>query len=348
MAYFITQLAPVMFSAGLPEDIVIAVQESSCVVFVIFDGNECFRSRFFAYANRVDFVDVRSVLNNVMCLSGKPYGRVQIGVAESNSTVFSEPAYVVYSDFKITDPDFLTTHFLTTRSSCRIHRLGSLQLSWWADALDDAQLDIVALVSSPVHEVPQRLSMSILSSSHDIPSVFSQKISVPELQRMVDERYPTQQLTLRAFSVRRGQRALTCFVTEETPSLTFSFLNAFLCEEMVEIYGVTKSNLKVSHNEAIVLNDSIFYDQETERTFEVETSALSLPETETLKQLFASRHILLGDRQVLITDSDAVATDDNTELNRFTFTFKFANSIPELTIPTHPRIFTEEYTSPFT
>lgn len=349
MAYFISQLDPVMFSAGLPEDIVIAVQSPSCMVFVVFNGSVCFRSRFFAYANTVHFVDVRSILENALCNSGSPSGQFQIGVSEANTTILSDPAFVIFSDYKITNTSiFLATHFLTVRSSLRIHRLGSLQLAWWSDSLNESSLDIAALVSSPEIEIPQPVSLSIPAPAHDSPSVLSQKIIIPQLQRMVDERYPTQQLTVQAFSVSCGKRAITCYVTDETPSLTFSFLNAFLCEETVEIYGVTKSVQKVLTNEAIVLNDSILYDQKTERTFEVETSALSLPETETLKQLFASRRILLGDRQILITDSDAETTDDNTESNRFSFTFKFANSIPQRTFLTHPRIFTEEYANPFT
>ena len=85
-----------------------------------------------------------------------------------------------------------------------------------------------------------------------------------------------------------------------------SYLNAI---EHNEFYAVTTIKHRIERNEANCLRDRIFYDQQTETEYEVETAAIPYEEAVWLTQLYTSRYVALhigagNYKQILITDEN--------------------------------------------
>ena len=301
-----------------------------------------FQTTLFPYEGKITLYDLRTILEDYMKSVRHAIVQTAIWVNDdaAEETFMSDDMYVVYSDFLIQDPtSFFARHFLTTRSSFRIHRYGTQTLSWFAAAGESVggYIDAVSL-DAERNAIVTRIEEETESS--EFPSVCEAMMNVPEIQAQVTG-------TLVSFTVHRGSRSMTFYVTEETPDLVIAFRNAFNVEERAELYAVTTTKQKVEHSEANCQRNRIFYDRRTEHTYEVETAALPYEEAVWLQQLFASHYVTKDEREILITDSESEISDSDNEENRHKFTYKFARNEQTLIPPTIPQIFSEEYQAQF-
>ncbi|MBR5688481.1 MAG: hypothetical protein IKX36_11095 [Prevotella sp.] len=342
MTTIITDIPTIVTTAELPDNIEIAIDGASAEVFVMTGAVPIFQTTLFAYEGMITLYDLRAIMEEYLQSNSHTMAIANIWVNDeaAEETFMSNDIYVVYSDFLIQDTtSFFARHFLTTRSSFRINRQGAQTLSWLAAAGESVggYIDAVSL-DAERNAIVTRIEE--YTESSEFPSVCEAMMNVPEIQAQVTG-------TLVSFTVHRGSRSMTFYVTDETPDLVIAFRNAFNVEEIAELYAVTTTKQKVEHSEANCQRNRIFYDRRTEHSYEVETAALPYEEAVWLQQLFASHHIMKDGREILITESESEISDSDSETNRHKFTYKFARNEQTLSPPAATQVFSEEYQSQF-
>lgn len=343
MVNFITTIEDIVTSADLPDRFEFSMTGPSALVYVMVEHMQIFMTHLFPYNGTTTLYDLRSIVVDYLRSNGSPMAMFAVWVNEEGSedTAKSNYFHVVYSDISIADTtDFLTHHFLTTRSSFRISRQGQQVLSWFAAEGDTIQgfIDAVSITADGNTAVTRINEGSEEISAH---SIWTKTIRVEEVAEQTPDK-------LVAFTVHRGSRSITFYVTEEVPDITLSFRNAFNAMESAEIYAVTTTKQKVERSEAHILRARSFYDQTTETTFEVVTAALPYEEAIWLQQLFASYLVTKGGREILITESESEISDEDSEQNRAKFTWKYAKQTQILHAPYELEVFSDQFKDQFT
>ena len=342
-------------SAMLPETVSFTVQDenASAVVTVYVDHQIVFKTTLYAYGHNMYLNDIRSIIEDGIRQNENAHGECMVTIADSESNASTQNFVVLISDFAIPSPMyFLATHFLTTRSSFRIHRSGKQTLAWLPSATDTLLKFIDAVVLPEGESTPTVLRWDLGQQQYFEGQLYSYMVNVQTISEYFAQNYPEKKGKLLSFTFHVGLRSMTFFVTDEAPDFRLSFLNAFNVTEYAEFYAVTTRKQKVERSEANCNFDHIFYDQKTEIAFEVETAALPYEEAVWLNQVFSSRYVAIpiyGDtfEQILITDSTSEITDSDKEQNRLKFTYKFAKDKQHKYVESSPSYFTEEYNEQF-
>ena len=354
MTTIITDIPTIVTTAELPDNIEIAIDGASAEVLVMISSLPIFQTTLFAYEGIVTLYDLRTIMMEYLQSVNHPIANAAIWVNDdaAQDTFISPEMYVVYSDFLIQDTTtFFRIRFLTTRTSFRIHRYGTQNLYFLAnsDEFVEGFTDAVS-IDNDGNAIVTRIEG--VSMRYRFPEISGDEINVQEIAAQVPGK-------LVSFTVHRGSRSMTFYVTDEAPDTVISFCNAFNVMENAELYAVTTIKQKVDHSEANCQRSRIFYDRRTEHTYEVETAALPYEEAVWLQQLVASHHVTLIHQRtlnpnpstlnipILITDSESEISDSDSETNRHKFTYKFARSEQTLIPPTIPQVFSEEYQSQF-
>ena len=350
-----TPFSNLYLSAMLPERVSFSVQDenTSAVVSVYVDHQIVFQSTLYAFGHNMYLNDIRSIIEEGIRQNENAHGECMVTIADSESNASTQNFVVLISDFAIPSPMyFLATHFLTTRSSFRIHRSGNQTLAWLPSAAGTHLKYIDAVILPEGESTPTVLRWDQGQQQYFDGQLYSYTFKVQTISDYFEQKYPEKKGKLLSFTVHVGQRSMTFFVTDEVPDFRLSFLNAFNITEYAELYAVTTQKQKVERSEAHCNFDHIFYDQKTEISFEVETAALPYEEAQWLNQVFASRYVAIpiyGDtfEQILITDSTSEITDSDKEQNRLKFTYKFAKDKQHKYVESSPAYFTEEYNKQF-
>lgn len=342
-------------SAMLPETVSFTVQDenASAVVTVYVDHQIVFKTTLYAYGHNMYLNDIRSIIEEGIRQNENAHGECALMISDEESNASTQNFVVLISDFAIPGPlFFLATHFLTTRTSFRIHRSGKQTLAWLPSSAGTMMKYIDALILPEGENTPTVLRWDQGQQQYFDGQLYSYTVKVQTISDYFEQNYPVKKGKLLSFTVHVGLRSMTFFVTDEQPDFRLSFLNAFNITEYAELYAVTTRKQKVERSEAHCNFDHIFYDQNTEISFEVETSALPFEEAVWLNQLFSSRYVAIpiyGNvyEQVLITDSSSEIADSDKEQIRLKFTYKYAKDKQHKYVDYPRAYFTEEYNRQF-
>ena len=321
-----TQFQPLYLSSALPETVSFSAQDENTAadVSVIIGSTTVFQTTLYAYGHNMTLHDIRSIIEDAIREDSNAFASCRVSITDGSDTVQSPAFVVVISDITIPTPaDFLLQNFLTTRHSFRIFRNGRQTLSWFSQQGEQVTAWIEATIRLTGSN---RTSVYLLNQTTQHPTtntIYQYAVNVAELQQQVQS-----QGKLLSFKVVRGQRSISFYVTDETPSLTISFLNNFNVVEQAEIYGTTTIMQKVESNEARCGRQRMLFDRTTTHSVEVETTALTYDEGLWLRQLLASRFISIPvsntAKEVLIDSSELEISDDNSAMNRMKLTYKYA------------------------
>lgn len=331
-----TTFKTLYLSAELPEEIVISTDRASVNVAVYYFHSVCFSTVLYPYSGKAGLRDIRSIIEQVIKEESYSCGQFLVYVSGGTENASSGEFNVVYSDIKqqYSADGFCNSYFLTTRTSFRISPLGCQRLSLYAKAGETytGYTDCLVLPTGSSTPVVLQIADTVQRTAQMQAAVDYFDIQVELIQDAVYDNYPDMAGKLIAFTVHRGNRAMTFYVTEEEPDKTFAFLNAFDCLEYAEIYGVTTAKQKVERSEAVCGRRHLFYDQENTQSFEVETAALTYEEAVWLQQMLSSRKVIAQDLpgtnvEVLITESTAEISDSDDERNKIKFTWQLADNV---------------------
>jgi len=352
---FNTQFKPLYLSAQLPESVEFSsqVENDKVQVEVVVDSEIAMETVLYGFGHDFFLHDIRSVIEEAIRLKGRACASCWIRIENDEESAQSQAFEVVLSEFDIPEAEeFLYTHFLTTRSSFRIHRTGKQLLSWYTAENNAEDYYIDALILPEGAKKPRVLRWKEGRVTAVNRQVMEFLVEVPTVAAYFEQAYPDKKGRLLCFTVHRGLRAMTFYVTEEVPDLKLVFRNAFNVKEHAEIYGVSNRKQKVERSEAHCLYNRVFYDQTTEQTYEVETAALQYEEALWLSQMVASHYVALPapdgrEVEVLITDSTSEISDSDKEQNRLKFSYKFAVDKQHLAFSPSGNIFSEEFRTQF-
>lgn len=321
-----TQFPSLVLSAALPDIVTCSLDQGSTTVSVMVDNTEVFTTTLYAFGGNVTLYDIRTIIEDAIRENNNASATCSITFTAGNDAATTGNFTVVMSNFIIPNPaTFLDSHFLTTRNSFQIQRSGKQSLSWFSVQGENIVASIEAIVLPENATTPIIIIWRQTTVQAPQSSIYSYEVNVPDIAAHFES-----QGKLLSFTVQRGMnRYMSFYVTDEKPNINLFFLNAFNVTEYAELYAATTTKQKATHSEANCLRNRIFYDRNTETTFEVETTALQYDEALWLNQLLSSRYVAIiispgTNRQILITETESEISDSDPATSRHKFTYKFA------------------------
>lgn len=156
------------------------------------------------------------------------------------------------------------------------------------------------------------------------------------------------------FSIEYAGIQKMCYIVPAPAYLTFSFRNAFNVKEFVDVVGEMTSKTDVSRDVAVCNGRSKQYDRTTDRTYQVQTEALTSDEVKIFEQFIASHHVALRlgtlDYNVIITDHTCEPSSDDDSLSTIKFTWRFDDNRPHVfsslmdgVMPSRRQIFNDTF-----
>lgn len=157
------------------------------------------------------------------------------------------------------------------------------------------------------------------------------------------------------FSIEYAGIQKMCYIVPAPAYLTFSFRNAFNVEEFIDVVGVMTTKTNVSRDIAVCNGTSKQYDRTIERTYQVQTEALTPDEVKIFEQFLASHHVSLwldsDDFGVIITDHTCEPSSADDSLSTIKFTWRFDDNRPHVfdslmdgVMPNRRQIFNDTFT----
>lgn len=136
------------------------------------------------------------------------------------------------------------------------------------------------------------------------------------------------------FSIEYAGIQKMCYIVPAPAYLTFSFHNAFNVKEFIDVVGVMTTKTNVSRDVAVCNGISKQYDRTIERTYQVQTEALTPDEVKIFEQFIASHHIALwlgnDDFNVIITDHTCEPSSADDSLSTIKFIWRFDDNRPHV------------------
>ena len=357
MATTINTTLSIFLTSHLPEEVSITTDQPSVEVSLFLNSLKVFSSVYYPYKGEVIVHDIRSIIESHMselryCMATlrieakepevKPEtvtydedGNMHVSYDETTSEpviAATDDINVIFSRFKstVSTDAFLRTHFLTTRKSALIPRHASMNLSYCTDDSEEGTNYAVIHYSTPTR--PGKIltyRRQFEGSLFDSSTIVSDSLSHAYFKSQVDRAMKVD-CQVHGVEYHIGKRHFNLFFTDEQPSDSFTFMNAFNILETVNLFGTTTIKTEVNHSEAICGRKAQFYDETTSIKYEVETAPLRYDEAKWLSEMLASKYVThqiddFTQVQVLISDITSEVTDSDKDLIRLKFTWKYAD-----------------------
>ena len=324
----------------------------------IEDGlTEFFRTTIYAYDGKASLINIVEVLENHMIQNGQVVNAFTMYYRKADDTVidFFSIITIFCSHYTSANGGNVASYnFLSSLPVKRLPRNGIeyITLLHLQDsetlkmhcvfANKDGSIDKVTI---PLREV----------NTVDLGTI-TFKFHAQNFLNVVKSKYPNAE-KLVSYTLEYKNRFSTTYITDEIPTISFTFKNCFNVEETIYLNGVTTTKTKVNRSMAISQGRHSFYDQSVDKTYEVETAPLTQAEAEWVEQLFMSHSVRLGTAldsstlpKVIITESTCEIDDNDEQLHKVKFTWQFEEQRPHLHAQlkdSDSRIFTEPYNHTF-
>lgn len=336
-------------SAHLPEEVSIKTEAAQLEINIFVDSKKVFRSVYYPYEKMVYVRDIRSIVEASMFERQLVMATLKIDVYEplkTSTTTTVEfgsdgsetPAAsvkdvkVVYCRFKSSEGSagFLSNNFLTTRASALIPRNGQLKLSNYTKAYVQSNNRVLIYYSATdTPDDVQTYETSLGKNQSTKEDIITADLSHKYFKKMVDQGVHTDSI-IKGVEYQIGGRYFNIFFTDEQPTETFKFLNAFNIMETAYLYNTTTVKTEIDRSEAVCGQQTQFYDETVKVKHEVETAPLTNSEATWLNQMLTSKLVkVLIDGYtavpVLISDISSEVSDSDKELIRLKFTWVFVD-----------------------
>ena len=328
------------------------------LVITIEDGlTEFFRTTIYAYDGKASLINIVEVIENYMINTDQVVNAFTMYYRKADNTVIDYFSIITIFCSHYTSANggnVASYNFLSSLPVKRLPRNGIeyITLLHGQDsgtlkmhcvfATKDGSIDKVTI---PLREV-DTVDLGTITFKFDAPSFLN----------VVKSKYPSA-VKLMSYTLEFNNRFSTTYITDEIPTISFTFKNCFNVEETIYLNAVTTTKTKVNRSMAISQGRHSFYDQSVDKTYEVETAPLTQAEAEWVEQLFMSHSVRLGVAsdtstlpKVIITESTCEIDDNDEQLHKVKFTWQFVEQRPHLHAQLNDsdsRIFTEPYNHVF-
>lgn len=365
MAHRITYKPQEMLLSSAIGDVNIDVDGTYVDVTLTAFGNVVLLSeRYYAHAGRVTLYDFGTLIEDNMRISNSATADFTLCVFSDtvNNKADSWVIHVLYCDRFTANADvsfFLKENFLTTLSARRITANSTISLFFYAEKGESVAYTIAHTFRTIGSEAKYRHQYTMDSGKTATSSGVVQ-INIAQSDIVADAAgfalVRLSEIELVTFCVRVGQRSITFFVD---PSLdereTFYFRNCFNVWDWAALPQVTTAKTDVDRSLAVINGTSRFYNQTTEKTYEVQAQPLTSDEAEWIDQLFSSHDVFRIEPDatnpedplvivpILITECTCEMQDGDEKPNSVKFKWRYANNRPIVHLPASPGIFTSPF-----
>lgn len=327
MAIAITKSLPATcFSSTIP-DVEFSVSGTSAAFDIIVDSERIYSENLFPVAGKICLRDLSSLLT--------PYARQSLSVdvliqiterSESdNGATTSVQTRVIYckaeilGNGEVIDAEtFCERNFLTILRGKKITAEGRLELLHYLGS-----------------EAPSVRAYYTDDSFADFtPPYFGPNIRI----RTIDvsaHHFRSEGKTLTSYYVRVGRRGQRFEIDFSKPVCepVLVFENSFGCDELIYCHGLQTRSPGYERKSAVIDGMLRNYDIKELRTFKADTGVLCDSMADWLDDLFRSYYVRLVHikgytarigKEITITDSKSEVTNDDAEMSRFTFSYRYA------------------------
>ncbi len=319
-------------SSALPDAFEIdQVDRGSCEVSIFLQGQLVYTTNLYA-DNRgsTTFYEFRQIVEQYMETKNLSLASLEVSVDYGDGGGVYEDKYIVFSRYRNACEyplDFLEQHFLTNRTHYIIprNRYASIPFFVQPDNLPTCYMDCIfdedGVISSYRYDFTMRWD--------NVPSIVYYTISPPSVKNWIDRQEGGDCGKLLSFTIHVGLRSLTVFVSDEEPTIEFSFRNSYNVTETLFFFGTSTFKTEVSKKEALARGVTSFYDKVISRKWEVQTVALSQEEAHWYNEFLESQEVTMGFNQdydyipVLISDITSEISDSSKDLVHIKFSWRY-------------------------
>lgn len=339
-------------SVGLPNSFNIDQVDGSVEVSLFLQGRWVYTTRLYADSQGITtFYEFRQIVEQYMLSHELAVASLEISVDYGQGGEQYEDKYIVFSRYNNTNDyyiDFLNKHFLVNRTYLTMPREKYNSLPFFITPEEGAVTAYFDCIFEQDGELVNiRVNNNIASQS--VPRVYYLTCSPPSVKYMADRQEGEDCGKLLSFTAHVGLRSMTVYVTDDTPSATFYFLNSYNAQETIHIFGTTTFKTAVSKKEAYAFGESSFYDKSIERKWEVKTVALTQEEALWFNEFLESDVVYIDITQdydhetILISDITSEISDSSKDLVHIKFSWKFSNGTRWI----NEDRYLQQFTAPF-
>lgn len=352
---FVTEIPVIVYSSDLHEiELRTDLDRVKIGLYVDGDyGDEIYNTTLYQISGEIVIRDLNSIVELYMRANKASFKVLTLSCFDLDGNTLCETNLnVMYCFYKlpVVASVFCSSFFLTTLTSKRTYPHSTELLSFLANCeCDDMKAHCVYKNAQG-----QTLAATVILINLGYEGLCGDtvKIKYDEIVTLLRQQ-GCEVDSLIAYTIEWGQRTMTYYVHNLQPNICLTFRNCFNVPETVQFNAVTTTKSKVERSISMAKSRYSFYDQTTEKTYEVQSSPLTEQETQWIEQLAMSLDVRMGVADdiltlpsVLITESTIEMVDSNAELNRIKFTWRYDDpqahnntiAIPE------DRIHTEEFT----
>lgn len=341
MTSLTTQLETISLLSHLPEKLEFAT-DCSCISIHIEVGTaQAYETILYPYNGVATVNDFRSIVETSMKAHGYGirYLYIEFGGKEDSSFTIVEDMFVIYATHKVktTTQQFLKTKFLMSSQTLVLPRNITVPVYYYHDGSIQNQISIdIFFTSTSATDEVSKYTWEGGTTAHTYQEyhIRSMEIGASTLAGYVLQGTGLSGRILSA-TLHIGNRTLTLFFTEELPVACFRFINAFGCRETMPIFGKETVKTETEHSEALLGRKTMYYDETTKVTHEIETAPLTYNQALTMNQLLTSPDVNImtyGDAEepVLLSDlSSEISSSDKDEV-KLKFTWRYTDGMEYL------------------
>lgn len=297
---------------------------------VIVNGKEIYAAILQAYNDIIYFYGLKDLVEEYMRNNNiskadfifemeDDYG----GDMTDNITLF----YSAYRHFVNNESDFLESNFLSSRKSYVVPRTGDCYIPFAFLSTDEILVQVEFKIRTTSNEIRINTFSEPIQQRHEINTytAFAGYDYVLSKCHYAGE--------LLSAEVRCGNRRKTVYYTDEIPVVSFFFLNAYNCLEVVNVIGKETVKTEFSNKEAVCNGEISYFDEKMVKKHYIETAAMSIDEANWFNEFLYSKliekEVNANPRQtakVIISDISSEIIKAPNEPTRFKFAWRFADN----------------------
>ncbi len=321
-------LSGLYFSCTIP-DVSFSINGYRAAVIISIDGSEIYSEYLYPVDGNISIVDISSLVASYVKRALRSTMKIKIKEEYENlETSYTEEisADIIYcaADFGTSAADFIENHFLSILTGVKITSLGRLEYLHYIGT--DA-----ATVTAFYGDETRREFQLVAIGGNDKYTTIDTSPS----------QFCTEGKTLAAYAVQAGNRTqeyqIDFLAPDCAPILIFD--NSFGVEELLYCTGTHTVSPSYKRESAYFGKTQKNYKTKESRTFKADTGVLNFAMANWADELFRSDYVRIVNfysghpnigKEIIITDSKSEYDNNGDTLPRFTFSYEYAQSNPNV------------------
>ena len=344
------------FTSSIPDIFKISDFQGSSVYLSIYINRSegpIFSTTLYAFGGQASIYDLRSIIESYMEEKSLVHAACSFRMQVDRNDFTLGEFTLIYCKPQIQNMDckqFLQSHFLTTHAVRLVPHSFQIDLQYFVFPDETSQCSTLFVIQPEGGSQPISLTVSDLPIASKQFDLCFEDLNEYDLLAQLPQGTQGKLLSVTLY---RGARTFTLFFTDEPPTLTLNYYNAFNVYDTLYLTAQTKRKLSFDRSTAICCGKSSSYDDNTKVEYESETSALSYLQAKYVTSALQSHTLFLispdypSGTSILITDMESELSDATTATCSVKFKWKPVRQHPILTYTHKRNIFNSIYNNTF-